>query len=720
MLGFFGKIMPQRVKTKMLVVLSILVTLIVVLPVVRIYISTIDTALNTTEQSLKESLLQVSKKIVSDRVDQLTLIGISVASMPSIQDNLQFQSRSDLLDTTAPLYKHLNKTIEIDSFHFHHPPALSFLRLHNPDKYGDDQSGIHQIVVQANGNKNQVAGLEAIDDKLTVKAVVPVLYLNRRHAGTLSLGSPINQKLLEEVKELSNNDIGLIVPTGSGFEYQAKTHTIQLTGEDSQELKSIMTGGDITVKRSTSGNSQYMTAYLPLRDFSNRPVGVLSIPKDISDILGKAQKNALNFVLVGVVFLVIILCFIYFLFTKLVDTPIQRITLLLEAASRGDVSQEVNTKDIKTINCSEIMACGKEDCSMYAKEGYCWEEAGSAAEDVQCPKILSGEYNSCRECKKVFKKVVRDEFSELDVFMHAFMERVRTLLQDVNGSSGELNKSALTLSSISQEIDGGSTESATRAESVAAAAEEMSANMNMVAAATEEAAANVNVMTGATEEISSTVGDIQHSTLKAKEITTSAVHEAQDISQKVDELGSAAQDIGKVTETITDISGQTNLLALNATIEAARAGEAGKGFAVVANEIKELARQTAEATGEIKERIDGIQSSTGETVDGMRKISSIITEIDDIVGSITAAVEEQGVTISELITNISEAGQGISEVTENVAQSSQVSQEIAIDIAQVNSSAEEISDGTGKVLQNAKELKALSEGLQNLIAKFTV
>ena len=132
----------------------------------------------------------------------------------------------------------------------------------------------------------------------------------------------------------------------------------------------------------------------------------------------------------------------------------------------------------------------------------------------------------------------------------------------------------------------------------------MSSNMASVAAATEETATNVNVMTTATEEITTTVGEIQQSTLSAKEITGDAVKQASDIVNKVDELGVAAQDIGKVTETITEISAQTNLLALNATIEAARAGEAGKGFAVVANEIKDLAKQTADATGEIKTRIE--------------------------------------------------------------------------------------------------------------------
>ncbi len=88
--------------------------------------------------------------------------------------------------------------------------------------------------------------------------------------------------------------------------------------------------------------------------------------------------------------------------------------------------------------------------------------------------------------------------------------------------------------------------------------------------------------------------EIAHQSLLAK------VSKSEQALQRVDELGIAANEISKVTEVITETSVQTNLLALNATIEAARAGEAGKGFAVVANEIKDLAKQTAQATLDIK------------------------------------------------------------------------------------------------------------------------
>ena len=80
---------------------------------------------------------------------------------------------------------------------------------------------------------------------------------------------------------------------------------------------------------------------------------------------------------------------------------------------------------------------------------------------------------------------------------------------------------------------------------------------------------------------------------------------------------------------------------------------AGKGFAVVAHEVKELARQTADATADIGQRIQAIQSTTGASVESMNRIVEVIKTINEASRTIAAAVEEQSVTTRKISESIS-------------------------------------------------------------------
>ncbi len=230
----------------------------------------------------------------------------------------------------------------------------------------------------------------------------------------------------------------------------------------------------------------------------------------------------------------------------------------------------------------------------------------------------------------------------------------------------------------------------------------------------------MGLVSSAMDNMSQTVSGIGESSDKARVVTSRAVEEVRQASSKADSLGKAAAEISKVTQVITDISDQTNLLALNATIEAARAGEAGKGFAVVANEIKDLARQTAEATKNIKSEIEGIQASTAETASDISRIGDVIGEVDDIVSTIAAAVDAQTSATAEISENVLQASAGIAEVNENVAQSSTFSVEIASDIAEVNRIAGIIAENSGQVSTNAGDLTRLAEDLKTMIGEFKV
>ena len=220
------------------------------------------------------------------------------------------------------------------------------------------------------------------------------------------------------------------------------------------------------------------------------------------------------------------------------------------------------------------------------------------------------------------------------------------------------------------------------------------------------------------EEMTATVRDIASNSETARDIAQKAVAEVNGTAERIDLLGNAVNEIGKVTEMITEISEQTNLLALNATIEAARAGEAGKGFAVVANEIKELARQTAQATGEIRSKIETIQTTTGDTVHEISQVAKVIGEVNEIVAVIAAAVEEQSATSFEIVTNLKQASQGIQEVNENVANTTLVTGEISADIGDVSRSVRQVHDVSVQVNAQAQDLSDLSERLERLTGQF--
>ena len=282
---------------------------------------------------------------------------------------------------------------------------------------------------------------------------------------------------------------------------------------------------------------------------------------------------------------------------------------------------------------------------------------------------------------------------------------------ELKSQANEVNNASTNLSEKSDIISD-------QTNAVAAATEEMATNLNTISSAAEESQINLSTVASATEEMTSTIGEISSNSEKARTITTAASASVDSASQKVDELGVAANEISKVTQTIIDIAEQTKLLALNATIEAARAGEAGKGFAVVANEVKDLAAQTNSATEDITKKIEAIQSSTGSTVKEIKNISTVVGDVAEIVTTIAVAVEQQNVTTREISTNIAQATTGVADVVKNVVQAASASQEISKSISEVNTNVGEVNQIAGNLASNVEGLNQYSEDLSQLADKF--
>ena len=651
------KIRVRSIKGKLIIPVGLLVFLMVTTFLIKAYHNESEEFLKGRRAHL-EADYQQFLRLIQDTVITSYSMAELVACMPAVQKALAEKDRERLLELTLPIYRAVRDKLNIKQFQFHLPPATSFLRLHKVQKHGDDLSSFRLTVLEANQEKSPKFGIEKGRFGLGLRGVAPVSYWGK-HIGTVEFGRDLNDSLLNQLKKHNKFDVTIIIPDGDGFKVQAKTRDTTVSSNIYSTLRKVMATDLPEIKTVTKHNHRLLTFFGPLQDFSGKTVGVVIIPNDITAHVQQMRKKFFIYMGSGALLILLILSVVYFIVEYLINRPIRNMIEVFKKAGSGDLKDRV-----------------------------------------------------------VVKK--DDEIAELGRGFNEFLDKIQQMLKEIANSSKNLASSSNDLFSISQKMSSSAEETSEKSNMVATAAEEMTSNMTSVAASMEQASNNVSIVATAAEEMISVINEIGQNTDRARSITAEAVSEAKSASDKVDALGSAAHKIGKVTETITEISEQTNLLALNATIEAARAGEAGKGFAVVANEIKELARQTAEATGEIKDRVTGIQDSTEGTVSQIGQITKVVNDINEIVSTIATAVEEQSVTTKEIAGNVVQASKGITEVTENVAQSSTVAGEIARNIADVSQSSNEISNSSSQVNLSAEELSRMAEQLKGKVTYFKV
>lgn len=285
-----------------------------------------------------------------------------------------------------------------------------------------------------------------------------------------------------------------------------------------------------------------------------------------------------------------------------------------------------------------------------------------------------------------------DEIGQMGAAMNEALDRMGETISSIERTATTLLAASEELSAVSRQMSAASEETAAQAASVSAAAEQVSHNVQAAAAATTELAASED--------------EIARSTASAAHVASDAVESAGQATHTVASLGSGSAEIGEVVRVITSIAEQINLLALNATIEAARAGEVGKSFAVVANEVKDLARKTAQSSDEIGRKIDGMQTSAAEAGAAITGITDVIGRINDVQAAVASSVEEQTAATNEIGRSMGEAAIG--------------SSEIARSITDVSQAARDTTQGAAQTHQSAEELARLAADLAQLVNRFKV
>lgn len=262
---------------------------------------------------------------------------------------------------------------------------------------------------------------------------------------------------------------------------------------------------------------------------------------------------------------------------------------------------------------------------------------------------------------------------------------IQSIIVGLSNGASQVNEASTQVAMASQAMAEGASEQASSLEESSAALEEMTSMVRQNA----DNASQANIMAS-----------------QSKQAADRGREAMIRMGDAIGNIKKSSDETSKILKRIDEIAFQTNLLALNAAVEAARAGDAGQGFAVVAEEVRNLARRSAEAARDTSALLEGSQ----RTADNGVNVSS---EVAEILQEISISGEKVAHLAAEVAAATNEQAQGIENINIAVSQIDKITQNNAANSEEAASASEELNAQARELNDMVNSLTRLIQGGRN-------
>ncbi|WP_406655712.1 methyl-accepting chemotaxis protein [Methanolobus sp. ZRKC2] len=627
------------------------------------------------EYQKQEVALQVEKSVNTRMQMQLETVETSLMPVTQNQEVVRLfaeKDRQGLTTLLLPIYEGLSAK-GVEQFQFHLPDSTSFLRLHKPEKYGDDLSTFRHTVNEANSGMKTVSGLEEGKGGYGFRVVSPLAY-NGEHIGSVEYGLGFDEYFLSQLQDDFAGEYSIYnFPDDESVSWESSDGGLLATTMENddfhvvEEHLSVLKQGDAV--SFTSDDGKYLVVLIPFNDYTGTTKGYIKSLISLDGVALLSEKTSDNTLVISVIGLILSLLLGLFIANSLTK-PLNNIVEATEHIAEGDMTVRVKESD---------------------------DEIGRLGASIN--KMVTGIREIVQE--------VQDKSLSVNSTSEHFQDFTEKLTISFGAVKDDVSKISAGANNQSQKVY------------------EITGAMNDMTMAVQEIANNAGNASATSVNANELMHDIGTQS-EALLLQMNGIKDSSSESVKViGRLDEKSAKIGEIVTLITSIADQTNLLALNAAIEAARAGEHGRGFAVVADEVRKLAEESGSAAEEIASLIKDVQAETENAVNSIRQETTKVERgskaINEAVGAVKNAMkngEEIARMAQEIAAATEEQSASIQEVTASLEDVSSISADSASGTQKISLTIEEKSSMMSDLSKAADDLALMAEHLRESISQF--